>query len=468
MKNLRASLRLSALAIGALCLSCTPEPPVDPASSGGSPGSGGQPASGGTVVATGGTAPSTGGSASGGKASGGAAPSSGGSASGGTPSGGKATGGTATGGTATGGTATGGSASGGKASGGTATGGSSNSGPAYMPAFIIGADISRTQQSEDSGTKFKDVDGSTPSGTTSTGGGILTILKNHGFNYIRLRIFVNPAASGGYSSQGYCDLAHTIKFATGVKQAGMGLLLDFHYSDTWADPGNQKKPAAWANLSFADLTTQVYNYTKDVITQLKANNGRPDMVQVGNEIPQGLLFDGSGAVAGNGGKVSGQQFGNLGALLKAGISGVKDVDSNIKIMMHLDRCNDLAVNTWWLEGVWSQGVQFDILGESCYDRANYQQPASAWPGVFSSLIANGTGSNQYAANYAKLLFVAAEYSDSKQLVNDTFYNIANKRGLGTFVWEPTNWGEMAFNSSGQALSQYMTIYDNIAATYGKR
>jgi arabinogalactan endo-1,4-beta-galactosidase len=248
----------------------------------------------------------------------------------------------------------------------------------------------------------------------------------------------------------------------------MGFLLDFHYSDNWADPGTQTKPAAWANLSFADLTTQVYNYTKDVITQLKANNARPDMVQVGNEIPQGLLFDASGVVAGNGGKVSGQQFGNLGALLKAGISGVKDVDSNIKIMMHLDRCQDLAVNTWWLEGVWSQGVQFDILGESCYDRANYQQPASSWPGVFSSLIANGTGSNQYAANYAKLLFVAAEYSDSKQLVNDTFYNIANKRGLGAFIWEPTNWGEMAFSSSGQALSQYMSIYDNIAATYGQR
>jgi arabinogalactan endo-1,4-beta-galactosidase len=437
---------------------CTTETPEPPASSGGTPASGGQPGSGGTVPASGGI-PGTGGMA----------PASGGKATGGTATGGTATGGTASGGKASGGTSTGGTATGGKATGGSATGGSgSSSGPAYMPAFIIGADISRVQQQEDSGTKFKDVDGSTPSGTTSTGGGLLTILKNHGFNYVRLRIFVNPAASGGYSSQGYCDLAHTIRFAAGVKQAGMGLLLDFHYSDTWADPGNQKKPAAWANLAFADLVTQVYTYTKDVITQLKAANGRPDMVQIGNEIPQGLLFDASGAVAGNGGKVSGQQFANLGQLLNAGVSGVKDVDSNIKIMMHIDRCNDLGTNTWWLEGVWSQNVPFDILGESCYDRANYQQPASSWPGVFSGIIANGTGSNKYAANYAKLLFVAAEYSDSKQLVNDTIYNIPSKRGLGTFIWEPTNWGEMAFNSSGQALSQYMSIYDNIAATYGKR
>jgi arabinogalactan endo-1,4-beta-galactosidase len=337
-----------------------------------------------------------------------------------------------------------------------------------MPAFIIGADISRVQEQEDGGMTFRDVDGSAPSGTTSTGGGLLTILKNHGFNYVRLRIFVNPAASGGYSSQGYCDTPHTLRFAQGVKLAGMGLLLDFHYSDTWADPGNQAKPAAWANLGFADLVTQVNTYTRDVVQQLKDAGARPDMVQVGNEIPQGLLFDASGAVAGNGGKVSGQDFGNLGQLLKAGISAVKAVDSNIKIMMHIDRCHDLAVNTWWFEGVWSQGVEFDILGESCYDRANYQQPASSWPGTFSSLIANGTGSGTYAAKYASLLFLVAEYSDSKQLVNDTIYNIANQRGLGTFIWEPTNWGEMAFNASGQALSQYMAIYDNIAATYGQR
>ena len=425
------------------------------ASTGGTTSTGGSNAFGGTT-STGGTKSTAGTSSAGGLTSTGGTKATGGTTStGGTSStgGSKATGGTiGTGGSkATGGTS---STGGTKATGGT----TSSSGAPYMPAFIIGANISRVQEEEANGTKFKDVDGSTPSGTTSTGGGILTILKNHGFNYIRLRLFVNPAASGGYSSAGYCDTAHTIKFAAGVKLAGMGLLLDFHYSDTWADPGNQKKPAAWANLSFADLTTQVYNYTKDVITQLKAGNGRPDMVQIGNEIPQGLLFDAGGGVAGTGGKVSGQQFGNLGSFLSAGVRGVKDMDSNILIMMHLDRCNDLATNTWWVTGVQGQGVQFDILGESCYDRANYQQPTSQWAPTLSSL----------ASTYPNLKFVAAEYSDSKQLTNDTFYNIPNKRGLGTFLWEPTNWGEMAFNSSGQALSQYMTIYDNIAATYGKR
>jgi arabinogalactan endo-1,4-beta-galactosidase len=319
-----------------------------------------------------------------------------------------------------------------------------------MPAFIIGADISRVQQQEDSGTSFRDTDGSTPPGTTSTGGGILTILKRHGFNYVRLRTFVNPAAPGGYSSQGYCDLAHTIRFGAGVKMAGMGLLLDLHYSDTWADPGHQAKPAAWANLGLADLVVAVHGYTKDAVAQLKAAGARPDIVQIGNEIPSGLLWED--------GRANGQAFANLGMLLNAGIRAVREVDPNIKIMLHLDRCHDLAVNTWWLDGVRGQGVSFDILGESCYDLPNYQQPASSWAATLSSL----------ATRYPNLTFVAAEYSPAKQQVNDLMFNLPGKRGLGTFIWEPTNWGERMFDASGNALPAYMAIFDNIAATYGKR
>lgn len=407
-------------------------------------------ASGGTAIggtsnrggssATGGSGGTLGGAAAGGRGSAGGLPIGGVSTGGNVNRGGSATGG---GGAGKGGnTATGGTSSTGGANG--------NSGPAYMPGFIIGADISRVQEQEEGGMTFKDVDGSTPTGTTSTGGGILTILKKHGFNYIRLRIFVNPKASGGYSTAGYCDTAHTLKFAQGVKLAGMGLLLDFHYSDNWADPAKQNKPAAWASLSTAALVTQVHDYTKDVVTQLKAANGRPDIVQVGNEIPSGMLWED--------GRASGSNFTNLGNLLKAGINGTREVDNNIKIMLHLDRCNDLAVNKWWVTGVQGEQVAFDILGESCYDRANYQQPTADWAPTFASL---GT-------TYPNLLFMAAEYSDSKQLVNDTVYNIANKRGLGAFIWEPTNWGEMMFSSSGQLLSQYATIYDNLAATYGKR
>jgi arabinogalactan endo-1,4-beta-galactosidase len=389
--------------------------------------------------------------AGGGGTSGGGAGGKGGAGAGGAGAGGK--GGAGAGGAGAGGkggAGAGGAGAGAGGKGGAGAGGTGG-GSVYLPPFIIGADISGVQQREDGGFRFRDVNGTTPAGTASTGGGILTILKNHGFNYVRLRTWVNP-------SGGWCNLTNTIRFAQGVKQAGMGFLLDFHYSDTWADPGTQTKPAAWASLSFSELVTRVYDYTRDAVQQLENAGARPDMVQIGNEIPQGLLFDPSGVTAGNGGKVSGQQFGNLTELLSAGIRGVKDVDSNILIMMHLDRCNDLDVNTWWLDGVLGQGVMFDILGESCYDQSGYQQPSSSWAPTLSTL----------ASRYPNLRFVVAEYSTQKQMTNDLMFNMPNRRGLGTFIWEPTSWSERAFDSNGQAIASYMTIYENIAATYGRR
>ena len=115
-------------------------------------------------------------------------------------------------------------------------------------AFIIGADISWVQQQEAEGTRWSN-DGVQKD--------ILAILEDHGFNWIRLRIFVNPEAEGGYSKEGFCDLEHTLQVAKRVKAAGMRLLLDFHYSDTWADPGHQTKPAAWSDLHGKDLEKAV-------------------------------------------------------------------------------------------------------------------------------------------------------------------------------------------------------------------
>ena len=138
--------------------------------------------------------------------------------------------------------------------------GSSDAGPTvpYRPNFIVGADISAVPAAEARGIKFSD------NGAQKD---ILQILKDHGFNYIRLRIFVEPTNQGGYSRLGYCGLAQTIPMAKRVKDAGMGLLLDFHYSDTWADPGKQTKPLAWRELPPEQLVKTLHDYTKDVITQ---------------------------------------------------------------------------------------------------------------------------------------------------------------------------------------------------------
>src|ERR1043165_4127929 len=132
---------------------------------------------------------------------------------------------------------------------------------------ILGADISFLPQLEDEGVKFS-VDGVQKDA--------IQILKEHGFNYIRLRIFVNPKADSGYSKKGYCGLEQTKKMAKRIKAANMKFLLDFHYSDTWADGGKQYKPAAWKNLSFPDLVKQVHDYSKQVITELVQQGTHPD------------------------------------------------------------------------------------------------------------------------------------------------------------------------------------------------
>ena len=127
---------------------------------------------------------------------------------------------------------------------------------------MLGADISFLPELEARGMKFYD---------KGVEKGAIQILKDHGFNYVRLRIFIDPSRDSGYSPQkGFCDLAHTKQMAMRVKKAGMKFLLDFHYSDYWADPGKQNKPAAWKNLPFSLLKDSVYQYTKNVISQLKA------------------------------------------------------------------------------------------------------------------------------------------------------------------------------------------------------
>src|SRR5262249_6776862 len=143
--------------------------------------------------------------------------------------------------------------------------------PESTADFFIGADITWVQRDETNGATYTD----------GTPRDILQLLKDHGFNYIRLRTFVDPRASDGYDrTNGYADLAHTITFGKRIKDAGMGFLLDFHYSDNWADPGKQCVPVAWQSATTIEqLATLVHDYTADAVTQLIGAGARPDMVQ---------------------------------------------------------------------------------------------------------------------------------------------------------------------------------------------
>ena len=169
------------------------------------------------------------------------------------------------------------------------------------PLTMLGADVSSVQRTQDLGGKYLDAAG--------TARDPLDILKSIGVNYVRLRAWNNPAS-------GYNNKAKVLAYAKAVKARGLGLLIDFHYSDTWADPGKQFKPAAWASHGVTQLQTDVYNYTFDLCTSLRAQGTTPDSVQIGNEINVGMLW--------NDGKVVNNNFTNLGLLLKAGYKATKD------------------------------------------------------------------------------------------------------------------------------------------------
>jgi arabinogalactan endo-1,4-beta-galactosidase len=313
--------------------------------------------------------------------------------------------------------------------------------------FILGADISWIPEREAAGTRYSD------NGVQKD---IFQILKDHQFNYIRLRIFNNPAApSGGsvettgavysgYSPQGYCGLAPTKAMALRIKAAGMKFLLDFHYSDNWADPSKQYKPHAWANADFSRLTDSVRRYTTVVLTELKNQGTLPDMVQVGNEIVGGMIWpDGRSS-----------DMARFAALVNAGIDGVKAVDSNIAICIH--SIAERSPSTWLANLVRAGVDRIDVFGLSYY---------SEWHGTPDTL---RKWLNEIVDNHAVIKIMVAEYADNHRVVNDIVYGLQNGRGVGAFVWEPADWRETLFDLQGniRLTNARIDLYPQMSRDYG--
>jgi beta-galactosidase/arabinogalactan endo-1,4-beta-galactosidase len=222
----------------------------------------------------------------------------------------------------------------------------------------------------------------------------------------------------------------------------MGFLLDFHYSDTWADPGKQFKPAAWKELNFPQMQDSVRAFTRHSLQALKDQGTLPDMVQVGNEINHGILWP-EGSV---------KNLDTLAAFLKAGIRGVKDVDPSIRIMLHIALGGQNVESRYFLDNMLKRGVQFNIIGESYYPR---------WHGTLDSLQQNLTDLN---SRY-KMDVVVAEYSQFKKQVNDIAFGLPGNKLKGTFIWEPLNWGEAVFDKDGHS-NAYLDSFSVISKEYG--
>lgn len=226
--------------------------------------------------------------------------------------------------------------------------------------FFAGADISALPVLEGAGAVYYD-------GTQS--GDAIEILKDHGVSYYRLRLFVSPAGSPDpFVVQ---DLAYTVALAQRVKAAGGKLLLDFHYSDTWADPGTQSKPAAWAGLTGVPLQQQVYNYTRDSVAAFAAAGVTPEIVQIGNEVSNGLLWN-DGYPWSGGSNDAG--FNRLAALLRAGIDGAKagaPPGQEPLVMIHHDKGAEWSTTSYFFNKLVQRGVDFDLIGYSYYPKFHY-------------------------------------------------------------------------------------------------
>jgi beta-galactosidase len=300
---------------------------------------------------------------------------------------------------------------------------------------MLGADISFLPELEAKGIKFSD------KGVEKDP---ILIMKEHGLNYVRLRIFNDPANAKGYSpGTGFCDLAHTKVMAKRVKAAGMKLLLDFHYSDYWADPGKQFKPAAWENLNSEELKNALYEYTKKVMQELKDQGTTPDMVQIGNEINHGILWPE--------GSVSNIDY--LAQLIKAGTAAVKAVDPTVVMMLHVALGGQHDESTFFIDNMLARGVHFDVIGESYYPK---------WHGTLADLESNLTS---LVKRYNKDVMVV-EYSQLKNEVNKIAFELPNGKGKGTCICEPLSTWEAFFNKDGKS-NAYLSVYDTLSKQYLK-
>jgi len=303
--------------------------------------------------------------------------------------------------------------------------------PGRAVLSILGADISSLPKSEALGGVYRYSDG--------TQADAVQILHDSGMNYARLRVWVD-------SADGYHGKEELLAMALRLDSLGINLLVDFHYSDAWADPGKQYKPAAWEDYDFEQLKQAVYDHTYDICSSLVAQGTPPAMVQVGNEINAGMLWpDGDY-----------NHFDNLAELLKAGAQAVKDCNSSTLVMLHIAEGGDNDLARWWFDNITRREVPFDVIGISYYP---------FWHGNLAQLQFN---LSDISARYGKDVIVVETAYAFTPLEEDSLANILGRtkmidgypmtpagqramlrdimsvvravpdgRGLGVFWWDAT-------------------------------
>ena len=292
-----------------------------------------------------------------------------------------------------------------------------------------GADISWMTEMEFNGYSWKDNNGNTRD--------LMPLLTDYELNAIRLRVWVNPNNSG---ANGWCDIDDLVNKSKLADSENLDIMICIHYSDWWADPSTQTKPAAWVGLSVSQLETAVYNHTYDILNALGNENIVPKWVQIGNETNDGMLWPT--------GKASTGGFSNYAKFINAGTSAVKNYNSNIKTIIHLANGNDNGLFLWNIDGLLNNGLlanRIDVIGMSLYpDESNW---ISLVDDAYNNTI-------DLQSRYSKdVMVVEVGFSNNRPDISYQFltYIIEKTRqanGLGVLYWEPIAHGNFTNYSKG--------------------
>lgn len=302
------------------------------------------------------------------------------------------------------------------------------------PIFVKGADISWLSQMEQSGIKFYYADGQE--------GDCMKILKSLGMNTFRFRVWVNPTSKWNGTQD-------VVDKCIRAQEIGMDVMINFHYSDSWADPSKQNIPKEWEGLDLAGLTKKVSEYTRGVLSELKSNGVNVKWVQIGNETGNGVLWP------------YGQADKNpkgYAELNNAGYYAVKDVFPEAKVIVHIQNGQDSGLAKWLFGLLHNNGGKFDVAGFSLYpEPGNYAQYVNSARNTMQQCITSyncdvmlcevGMG-NSYVKECEDFLNLCFKLSEE----------IDNNRMLGVLYWEPQVYNDWqgyrkgCFTSAGRPSS----------------
>jgi len=293
-----------------------------------------------------------------------------------------------------------------------------------MTGFARGADVSWLTEMEKAGMAFYNASGQQMD--------CFELLRDLGMNAIRLRVWVNP-------SDGWCNAQDVLVKAWRASKLGFRLLIDFHYSDSWADPSQQTIPAAWGDYTLAELETAVASHTTTVLNLLKGNSITPEWVQVGNETGNGMLWDmGKASV----------NMAQYTALTNAGYDAVKAVFPNAKVIVHLQEGNNNTLFRWLFDGLRRNGGKWDVIGMSLYPEAD------TWESMTAACVAT---MEDMVSRYGSDVMVCEvgmaydEASTAKAFLTELITEseaLADSACLGVFYWEPQSYGNWKSYSKG--------------------